>query len=172
MRKASEERFCSNCRAPLAADATECAACGVFAGDLFDGRTPKKLRRRMWPWVPLVVFLLAAGAAAWIWFRTETPIPYVRSAPPRLDTGPTHVVRGRPGGDRRGHGAKITEAEAVRALRNMLIAQTPQLTSECLALLSHGYQDGGYVLSAFNRCDGTKLGKWRVDGRTGVAARP
>jgi hypothetical protein len=172
MVRKAEERFCTNCREPLPVDAAECPACGVYSGDLFDGKTPKKPRRRMWPWLPLVALLLAAGAAAWIWFRTETPIPYVRSAPPRLDTGPTHVIRDRPGTTRRGPGAKITEAEAVRIVRNMLIAQTPQLTSECLAMMSHGYQKGGYVMSAFNRCDGTRLGKWRVDGKTGAAARP
>src|SRR5215212_2009815 len=114
----NDERFCTNCRAPLA-DATDCPACGVYAGDLFDGKIAKQGPRRIWPYL-LVLLLIAGGAAAWIWFRTETPIPYIRSAPVRLDTGPTRVVRDRPGGARKGAGAAINEAEAIRVLRRSL----------------------------------------------------
>lgn len=170
MRKA-EERYCSNCRAPLPAGAAECPSCGVYAGDLFDGKIEKpKTPRRVWPWL-LVLLLLAGGAGAWIWFRTSIPIPYVRSAPARVDTGPILIVAGRPGGARKGPGAAINEAEAVRLLRRSLAAANPQMRPECLALLSHGYRSGAYVLSAVNSCDGTRLGKWRVDGKSGKVSR-
>lgn len=80
---------------------------------------------------------------------------------------PIHVVHDRPGGARSGAGATITEPEAILRLRRSL-----GLTPDCIAILSHGFRDGGYDLTAVNRCDGTRLGRWRVDGKSGAVSRP
>jgi hypothetical protein len=165
----SETRYCSNCRAELPPRATECPACGVFAGDVFDGRKPRPPRRPS----GLLFFLLVVvilGGAAW-WFVQERQ----KQEAARLDTPPpplpsVRVVGDRPGGARRATGAAISEAEAIRVLRRHLVA-TLKISNDCLGVLSALPRDGAYILTAINGCDHTRLGRWRVDGRTSAVTR-
>jgi hypothetical protein len=168
-----EERYCENCRAELPAKADACPACGTFAGDVFDGRFPED-RRRTRRLIVLVVTLLALSAAAF--FLWPYAMPFVqryldpqasedRAAPPS-----TRVVKDRPGGARRGAGAKVTEAEALRILRSHLV-QTTDVKADCIALMSHGYARGAYAITAVDSCAGVRLGKWQVDGTSGRVGR-
>lgn len=156
------ERFCSNCRAELPEKVDVCPACGVYAGDVFDERSLRPRTRRGY-FVALVV-VLAAVAAFVLWPKREEP------APPKPEPQRTRVVNDRPGGARRAAGAKVTEAEAIRLLRSHL-AVTTGIANPCLVVMSHGPAQGGYLLTAYNRCDNVRIGKWRVDGKTGEVAR-
>jgi len=152
-----EERYCTNCRAELPAGADTCAACGVYAGDVFDGKLPRQASRRagggMWI---LIVLLIAGGAAAggWWWWTRYGQFP-------KPDTGPIRVVGDRPGGN-------VGEAKAIVTLRHHLVGQTK---SECLALISRGYSNGYYSFDAVDSCQRTKLGRWRVDARSGSVSQ-
>ena len=75
---------------------------------------------------------------------------------------PVRVVKDRPGGARRAEGAAISEPEAMLLLRRSFTT----VKSDCLAILGHGYRDGAYEMTVMNRCEQTRLGRWRVDGRT------
>lgn len=162
-----DDRLCSNCRAELSRDASACPACGVFAGDVFDGRIRRKREPRKWGGIfGVLLLLLAAGGGWWWWKTTQEPAPV---APPAAEA-PIRVVGDRPGGVRRAKGGKLNEAEAILTLRRKLAAQH-QLKNECVAILSHGSEGGAYVLSAVNSCGGTKLGRWRVDAVTGAVRR-
>ncbi len=77
------------------------------------------------------------------------------------------VVHDRPGGARTGAGATISEPEAILRLRRSL-----NLPQNCIAILSHGFHGGAYDLMAVNRCEGTRLGRWYVDGKSGAVSRP
>jgi hypothetical protein len=157
-----EPRYCSNCRAELSASANTCAACGVFAGDVFDGRKPRKSRKPSGLIFGLLVVAILAGAGYWFFVkedpakdrtRQESPVPSAR------------VVKDRPGGSRRAAGAMITEAEAIRLLRRHLVT-TRNIRNECIALLSRKPSRDSYTFSVVNSCEDVRLGVWRVDGRT------
>jgi hypothetical protein len=161
-----DERLCTTCRAPLPAGAAWCEKCGADAGQMFDGRMPRRERQSFA--VPLFVALLiiAAGAAAWLY---RSKIPFLQSEPV-FDTGPVRVVKQRPGGTRRAPGAKLSEPEAMMTLRQHLAVN---VKSECLAVAGRGWKDGVYVFDAVDSCRGTKLGRWHVDGKSGaVTAAP
>lgn len=160
----SEERFCSNCREPLPARAAWCEKCGTDAGDVFDGRMPrKKSANRGW----LVALLIAlVGALGVFLYRDDVPIPRFLRSSPKFDSGPVRVVGQRPGGSHRGPGAKLNQPEAVRTLREYLVAHK-KVKSECLAVAARGFRDGAYTLDAIDSCRSTKLGRWRVDGGSG-----
>lgn len=182
----SDDRLCSNCRAELPRNAEVCPSCGVFTGDVFDGRTDvqKRASRKTLRNVSILLVILAAAAAAWFVFRDS---PYVRDGSsrllemfhpspqhetPRFDTGPTRVVSDRPGGERHARGAVLSESEAVRVLRKHLTSTGEKpLKSECLALLSQGSRGSTYFFSAVDSCDHTRLGRWRVDGKTEAVSR-
>lgn len=163
MGRTAESRYCTNCRAELPRGADSCPACGVFAGDVFDGTWPPR-RTRTGLWLTLLaVALLLAGAAAWLarnGVREETtPAPELPS---------TKVVAGRPGGSRLAAGAKVTEAQAVRLLRRRLV-ESKKIRNDCIALL--GVRGGAaYTFIAHDRCAGVRLGRWRVDPRSGEAS--
>jgi hypothetical protein len=162
----TERRYCSNCRTPLAPNATACAECGVFAGDVFDGRKPKVKK----PPSGILFFLLVLtilGAAGW-WLLNERRKP--APAPPAPPLPSLRVVADRPGGSRRTPGAKVTEPEAVRILRRHLVATTG-VKNECIAILGLNPRDGGYTFTVVDRCQGVRLGRWRVDGKTGAVTR-
>jgi hypothetical protein len=158
----TEPRYCSNCRAELFADANTCAACGVFAGDVFDGRKPHKARKPSGLLFGLLVIAILGGAGYWYFVNSdraktradaEAPLPSAR------------VVKDRPGGSRRATGATINEAEAIRLLRRHLVA-TRNIRNECVAVLSRGPSRGDYTFSVADSCEGVRLGTWRVDGKT------
>jgi hypothetical protein len=163
--RTEEERFCSNCREELPRDATACPACGVFAGDVFDGKVRRKREPRKSGGILGIVLLLIVAGAAWWWWTTQHPVG--APATTAVAEKPIRVVGDRPGGVRRARGAKLNEAEAILTLRRKLAAQH-QLKNECIAVLSHGNERGAYVLSAVDSCAGTKLGRWRVDAQSGA----
>jgi hypothetical protein len=153
------DRYCDNCRAPLPAGATHCEKCGVYVGDVFDGKMPRAPLGRPVSPLTLVILLAAAGFGAW-WL-------WLRPPPPKFDTGPVRVLRGVPGASQRPKGAKLNQAEATRALRRFLAVEK----SECLAVISRGYRDGIYIFKAVNRCAGKPLGDWEVDAKTEKVSR-
>lgn len=103
-------------------------------------------------------------------YRDDVPIPHFLRSPPKFDSGPVRVVGQRPGGSRRAPGATLNEPEAIRTLREYLVAQK-EVKSECLAVAGRGFRDGAYLLDAVDSCRSAKLGRWRVDGRTGEVRR-
>ena len=163
MTSAAEDRYCSNCRAPLPDDAESCPECGVFAGDLYDERAHRaKTRWKLFATL-LTLALIAGGAAVWWNAREALPERKTSTAEPPS----TRVVSDRPGGARRAAGAKINEAEAIRLVRKHLV-ETRGVRADCIALLGHGFSKGAYIVSAHDRCASTRLGKWRVDGKSGA----
>jgi hypothetical protein len=160
---ADDERYCSNCRTKITPGSSVCPACGVFAGDVFDGKIARPARKTSRSWIVLIA-LLMAGAGAAYWYLQMPKLP-------RPDTGPVRVVGDRPGGARRAPGAAINEAEAVVTLRHYFAAQERPIKSECLALISKGYGKGQYSFEVVNACDRTRLGRWKVDGKTKGVSR-
>lgn len=145
---------CTNCEAHIPRGAGACPECGVFARML-----PPHRKGNFALVVLMVVLALSAAAAIYLLTRPARLAP--RPLPGRI-----HVVRDRPGGARRGEGATISEPEAILRLRRSLAA-----APDCIAIMSKGYSDGGYLLEAINRCDGTRSGRWRVDGSSGAVRR-
>ena len=120
-----EERFCTNCRAPLPARAAWCEKCGTDAGDVFDGRRPRQKNSPARAWSIVFVLAIAAAVAVFL-YRDDVPIPkFLRSAP-KFDTGPVTVVSHRPGGTKRAPGSKLSQPEAIRTLRAYLVAREDQ----------------------------------------------
>lgn len=154
----SEERYCSNCRAELPEGAASCPACGVYAGDVFDGRLPREKKRRG-SWILFFSLVLLAVALFLFWPRTEK-IPHAPL--------PVRVVKDRPGVSHRAPGASVSEAEAMMALRRALSASA---RDECIALIAKGFRDGGYQISASDSCEHRPLGQWRVDGKSRSVTR-
>jgi hypothetical protein len=153
-------RSCENCGARVPAGATTCPQCDVFVGEYVDGEVvqPRKPNYRFWISTLIVVVILAALS-----FLLLKPIPFSPTTPKVTQkTAPVRVVHDRPGGAHRAKGALISEAEATMLLRRHFVNIKP----ECVAILSDGYRDGGYMMNVVNRCDHTRLGRWRVDGRT------
>jgi hypothetical protein len=160
------DRFCSNCCEPLPDEATECAACGVYAGDLYDERVHRpKTRFRLF--AVLLVLALGAGGAA-VWWNARHALP--ERGVSATEVPPVRVVGDRPGGARRGAGAVVNEAEAILLVRRHLVA-TAGVRTDCVALLGQGFREGAYVVNAHDRCTSTRLGRWRVNGKTGEVAR-
>ena len=156
-------RSCENCGARLRAGAANCPQCDVFVGDYVDGEVvqPRKPRYRFWISTLVVVVILAA--LSFLFLRPELlPFSISKKEPARVEPAPVRVVRDRPGGAHRAKGALIGEAEATMLLRRHFT----NVRSECVAILGDGYRDGGYLMNVVNRCDHTRLGRWRVDGKT------
>jgi len=162
MSSMNEPRYCSNCRAELSVNANTCASCGVFAGDVFDGRKPRRARKPSGLLFGFLVVAILVVAGYWF-FVNEGPAKTRADAESPLPSA--RVVKDRPGGSRRATGATITEAEAMRLLRRHLVA-TRKIRNECLAVLSRGPARGGYTFSVANSCEDIRLGTWRVDGKT------
>jgi len=135
----------------------------LYAGDYVEGQAilPRKPRYGLWLSILAVAVVLAA-ASIWI----PKLLPSIQRAqnplPARLDTAPVRVVKDRPGGAHRAKGAAISEPEAILLLRRHFTTVKP----DCIAILGNGYRDGAYQMTVVNSCDGTRLGRWRVDGRT------
>ena len=123
--------------------------------DIYDDRPLGEPRPpRTWPWVLLVLAIVAAGASYWYVRRESAPAPAVTHAP-------AHVVHDRPGVTRRIAGAKINEAEAVLILRRHF-----NVPDRCIAVIANGEHGRAYRFTALNSCDRTRLGQWEVDGWT------
>ena len=152
-----ETRYCSNCRAEIPAGEATCPQCGVFAGDMFDGRLPRKSRRGLWISVFLIILLATTGIGWLILHRRAEPTALT-------EPQPIAVVSDRPGGSRRASGATINEAEAMRVLRRHFVAKG--IAAECVVISSQGPSGSAYRLTAIDRCAGTRLGRFSVDGRT------
>jgi hypothetical protein len=155
-------RSCENCGARVPAGATSCPQCDVFVGDYVDGAVvqPRKPRYRFWISTLVVVVILAA--LSFLLLKPEL-LPFTVERNVKLVyREPVRVVHDRPGGAHRAKGALINEAEATMLLRRHFT----NIKSECVAILSDGYRDGGYLMNVVNGCDHTRLGRWRVDGRT------
>jgi hypothetical protein len=163
-----KERYCSNCRAELAPKVDACPACGVFAGDVFDERSLRPRTRRAFLFALMVVIALVA---AWFFIPNRPEIPWQREPAPAAKPEPpaTRVVKDRPGGARHTAGATINEAEAIRLLRRHL-AMTTSIANRCMVIMSHAPSKGDYYFTAYNRCETVRIGRWRVDGKTGAVA--
>ena len=163
-----DERYCANCRAVIPPGNDVCPSCGVYAGDVFDGRLPKKTSGGQraasgWPFIS-VVLIVAVGAGAWWWYTRYAQIP-------QPDTGPIRVVGDRPGGARRPAGAGMSEPEAILTLRHFFAAQPDAIKSDCLAVMSRGYSSGSYNFDIVDSCARTRLGRWRVNAKTRAVSR-
>lgn len=144
----------------MAEAATWCEACGA------DASAARKRERRpaaRWPWVVVIVILAAAGA----WMYAPHP-----SRLPRTDTGPVRVVKQRPGGSVRASGAALTQPEATVTLRRHFTARAENpIKGNCLAIASRGFSEGAYAFDVFDSCAKTRLGRWKVDGKSGAVAQ-
>ncbi|HUP60907.1 MAG TPA: hypothetical protein VNA69_10860 [Thermoanaerobaculia bacterium] len=158
---------CTNCGGKLLRGATSCPHCGVFAGEEADGR-PVPKRSLKWFWISLAVVVVIAAASVLLLRKPEL-IERQRPAA-TIESPPTRVVGDRPGGARRASGAKINEAEATRLLRHHLVA-SGAVTNDCLVAMSNGFAGNAYRFTAYNRCDGTRLGRWEVNGTTSEVTR-
>ncbi len=158
-----DERYCRNCRTLIPRGANTCPACGVYAGDVFNGKIPKQRRKSSGGWIVLLV-LIAAGAAAY-WYWTQRP------KIPRSDTGPVRVVGDRPGGALRAPGAAINEPEAMMTLRHYFATQERPVKSECIAVMSKGYRGDQYLFEVVNSCNQARMGRWKVNGKTKTVSR-
>lgn len=165
-----EDRYCSNCRAELPRRAAECPACGIYAGDVFDGVLPRERAARRRRVIVLAVVLLAVIAVVIAVRFIDFDSPPWRDAN-TVEAPSTRVVGDRPGVTRRAEGSTLTEAEAMRIVRRHLVAADGGPANDCIALMSNGYSDRAWVITAYNRCDNTRLGRWKVDGRTGDVSR-
>lgn len=173
----AETRYCSNCRAEVPGRATTCPACDVYAGDVFDGRAPAHVRskRQRSFFKVIAVIAIVAGAVALVLSRPDlvqrfTP-RQLRPAVVETAAPPVRVVRDRPGGARQGAGAKITEPEAILILRRSLATSAQPIKNECVAITSQGFSEGAWNLTAFNHCGSTRLGRWKVDAKSGDVDR-
>ncbi len=162
----AEDRFCSNCRAELPEVATSCPECGVYAGDLYDERVQRP-KTRFALFATLLALALIAGGAA-VWWNTRNAFPEKKTTTP--ETPSVRVVGDRPGGVRRAPGADVNEAEAIRFVRRHLV-ETLGVKADCVAILGQGNRNGAYLVNAHDRCASTRLGRWRVDGKTGAVTR-
>ena len=142
---------CENCGASVPRDLGACPECGVFARVT----APEKKKRSNTRRLVLALLLVAAAIGAVTYWFTKPPVVTNKPLPVR-------VVHDRPGGARKGGGATINEPEAILRLQRSFA-----LKPDCVAIMSKGFHDGAYELVAVNRCDGTRLGKWLVDGKTG-----
>jgi len=151
-----EQRFCTNCRSEIPAGTSVCPSCGVFAGDVFDGKMPRRQatgggRRAS---VAVIIVLLLAAGGWWFWYTRYGQFP-------TPDTGPIRVVGDRPGGN-------VGEAKALVTLRHHLAGQ---VKADCLAVISRGYSNGYYRFDAVDSCHRTKLGRWRVEAKSGTVSQ-
>ncbi|HEV8435475.1 MAG TPA: hypothetical protein VGR95_18850 [Thermoanaerobaculia bacterium] len=149
----SDERYCSNCREELPKGAVVCATCGVYAGDVFDGRHPRA-KRSYGTFIIATLGVIAIFALASLFVHWPS---YVASKPPRSHTIAPRAKR-LPG-----------EAGAMLAMRQRLVSE--QIPNECLALMSKGVHEGVYVIRAVDRCRHQQLGDWKVDAKTNKISR-
>lgn len=164
--KDDEARYCTNCRAEMPPGESACPDCGVYAGEVFDGRVrPQRGGGKRWL-VALVALVVVVAAA---WFALGPARPTWQKQQLHFDRGPARVVKGRPGAKALPRGASVGEGEAIRLLRRRLTAadRTDPVRSDCLAVMSGGLHAGSWTLSAYDSCAHRQLGRWRVDAKSG-----
>ena len=137
-----DERYCTECRAAIPEGESVCPACGVYAGDVFDGKLPRKRRSWSWLWWVLVILIVAAVVLFW-------PRPARRQAHRPIRRGP-HVVK--------------DQRDAMQTLRQFLT--TSERDEQCVALMSKGKSGSDYVIAAVDRCKHVQLGSFVVEGKT------
>jgi len=145
----NEERYCSNCRAEIPKGVVVCPVCGVYAGDVFDGKLPRRKRSYGWVVVLLAIGIVAAGAVYFL----KSPTP------DRVSRAPGPILSKKLAG----------AAGAMQAIRKRLVSD--QIPNECLVLMSNGERGGEYVVRAFDRCQHKQLGEWKVDAKTHEVSR-
>ena len=118
--------------------------------DVYDDRSLRPPRPpRSWPWVVLLL-VVAAGVGGWWYYSIETK-PHPPVSRPALKAGPPE-----------------NEADAFLLLRAHL---GKTMKEECVALIRAGSDGKGYFFNAINRCENTRLCRFRVDRKTGVISR-
>ena len=132
-----DERYCTECRAEIPKGESVCPACGVFAGDVFDGKLPKK--PRSWTWLWLMVLLIVGVVAGWIYL-----------------TKPEPIIRHPAGQARR----LPSTGNPMILLRRFLT--TSERDEKCVALIAKGG-----VITAFDSCKHVKIGDFVVDAKSG-----
>jgi hypothetical protein len=145
-----EERYCTNCRAVLAPRSNVCEACGVFAGDVFDGRMPKK--KRSYSWILTLIVLALAGYAFWWAVKTT-------SGPPASPAKRVAFVAKAPRNERDG----------INAVRRYLLSTGAR--NECIALIGKGTRDGSYVIDAVDHCAHKSIGHFLVAEKSGKVTK-
>lgn len=146
----SEERYCSNCRAELPDGAVGCPACGVYAGDVFDGKKPKSPRSyASWIVIPLA---LALVALVWTWQRWQPRVTKSRRAA---------IMRSLKKDVRR-------QLDATLLIRHQLVANG--LPESCLALVGKGRRESRKYV-AIDICHNRPMGEWTADPDTGAVKR-
>ena len=159
---------CTNCGGKLLRGATSCPHCGIFTGEESEGQAVAK-RSYAWLWIALAIVVVIAAASVLLLRKPEL-IERATTTQAPIEPPSTRVVKDRPGGARRGSGTAINEAQATRLLRTHLVA-SGAVTNDCLVAMSNGFRDTAYRFTAYNRCDGTRLGRWEVDGKTSAVTR-
>lgn len=139
-----DERYCTECRALIPEKESVCPACGVFAGDIFDGKLPHKKRSHAWWIIPL---LLLGGVIAFVVMK-ETDVITPRR---------THLI------ERKLH-FPLSQADAMTALRRFLT--TSERSERCVALIAKPSEATTYIITAVDSCKHVKLGEFAVDKRT------
>lgn len=166
-----EERYCSNCRASIPEGSEVCQSCGVYAGDIFDGRFPadRERSRKRWKHAVIMVAAIVAGTAL-VWFGLPLLSRQAKQEPRRASAS-VRVVRGRPG-EKPVPAGEVGEAEAIRRLRRALTtAPHDPISDDCLVVMSKGRSGNAWILSAYNHCEQMKLGAWQVSVKNGTVTR-
>jgi hypothetical protein len=144
-----EERYCTNCRALIPERESVCPACGVFAGDVFDGNFPK--RKRSYAWILTVVVIALAGAGFWYAVKSTEAPPAPRKRVPFVAKAPKN------------------EREAIDAVRRYL--NSTGAKNECVALIGKGSADASYFVNAVDHCAHKPLGQYVVAAKNGKVRR-
>ncbi|HEX7190301.1 MAG TPA: hypothetical protein VF381_01910 [Thermoanaerobaculia bacterium] len=149
----SEDRYCANCRGEIPKGAVVCPVCGVYAGDVFDGKKPRQ-KRSYGTFIIVILGVIAIFAVASLFVRWPSrtgsrPLPAHKIAP---------RAKSLPG-----------EAGAMLVIRQHLVSDT--IPNDCLVLMSRGLHDGAYVVRALDRCRHRQLGDWNVDAKTHEISR-
>ena len=142
-----EERYCTECRAAIPKGESVCPACGVYAGDVFDGKMPRK-RRSRWLW--LIAVMVALVGAIWL-FAPDSRQP--------LHTHLVHRISLHP----------RTQSEAMQTLRRFLT--TSERGEHCVALIAKRHEDDAYIISAVDACKHIRLGDFAVDAKGNITKR-
>jgi hypothetical protein len=138
-----EERYCTECRALIPEKETVCPACGVFAGDVFDGKLPRKKRSHAWWVVPL---LMLGALVAFILMREPVHV---------IPANRVHLVRRLR--------LPLSQTDAMTALRSFLT--TSDRSERCVALIAKRKTGDQYVIAAVDSCKHVKLGDFAVDAK-------